>query len=129
MEDGTLKPIIKRQNSTCYSPTQDAEKERIKSQSFVARNWVSPSSEALETKVTSKSGFGAWDSFLARAKTHLFAISGMAFQDAWNLDLDRLHDCYIMVVSPDNRLIPFCAYNLTDRSGKSIYRDQAPLDK
>jgi 7,8-dihydro-6-hydroxymethylpterin dimethyltransferase len=124
MEDGTLKPIIKRKDSAFCSPAQDAEKERIKAQSFVARNWVSPPSEAPETKVTSKSGFGGWDSFLSRAKTHLFAISGMAFQDAWNLDLDRLHDCYIMVISPDNRLIPFCAYNLTDRLGKSIYRDQ-----
>jgi uncharacterized radical SAM superfamily Fe-S cluster-containing enzyme len=46
----------------------------------------------------------------------------MAFQDAWTMDLDRLHDCYIMIVSPDNRLIPFCAYNLTDSSGISYYR-------
>ena len=47
----------------------------------------------------------------------------MAFQDAWNLDLDRLKDCCIHVVHPDGRLIPFCAYNITDSEGRSYYRD------
>ena len=39
----------------------------------------------------------------------------MAFQDAWTLDLDRLRQCHIHVVAPDRRVIPFCAYNLTER--------------
>ena len=46
----------------------------------------------------------------------------MAFQDAWNLDLDRLRDCCIHTVSPDGRIIPFCAYNLTDQAGRALYR-------
>jgi len=46
----------------------------------------------------------------------------MAFQDAWTLDLDRLKQCFIHVVGPDNRLIPFCAYNLTNRQGQALYR-------
>jgi uncharacterized radical SAM superfamily Fe-S cluster-containing enzyme len=46
----------------------------------------------------------------------------MAFQDAWTLDLERLRDCYIHTASPDGRLVPFCAYNLTDRLGHSLYR-------
>ena len=49
----------------------------------------------------------------------------MAFQDAWNLDLERLRECYIHNISPDGRLIPFCAYNLTDQSGHSLYRQHA----
>jgi uncharacterized radical SAM superfamily Fe-S cluster-containing enzyme len=49
----------------------------------------------------------------------------MAFQDVWTLDLDRLRDCYIHVMSPDGRLIPFCAYNLTDRHGRALYRTTA----
>jgi uncharacterized radical SAM superfamily Fe-S cluster-containing enzyme len=47
----------------------------------------------------------------------------MAFQDAWNLDLERLRDCCIHIASRDGRLVPFCAYNLTDRNGKSLYRN------
>ncbi|MBZ0304532.1 MAG: radical SAM protein, partial [Anaerolineae bacterium] len=62
--------------------------------------------------------------FLARTKTHTFCISGMAFQDAWTLDLERLRECCIHTVSPDGRIIPFCAYNLTSQSGRAIYRDQ-----
>jgi hypothetical protein len=46
----------------------------------------------------------------------------MAFQDAWNLDLERVKDCCIHVVSPKGRLIPFCLYNLTNTQGKTLYR-------
>lgn len=61
------------------------------------------------------------DAFLAMRR-HSFSISGMVFQDAWNLDLERLRECFIHVVSPDRRIIPFCAYNLTAASGKPLYR-------
>lgn len=60
--------------------------------------------------------------FLSRLKTHMFSISCMVFQDAWNLDLERVQDCCIHVFSPDGRLIPFCMYNLTDVKGQSLYR-------
>ena len=62
-----------------------------------------------------------FDRFLARARTHTFSISAMAFQDVWNLDLERLRGCCIHVATPDGRLIPFCAYNLTSASGRSLY--------
>ena len=62
------------------------------------------------------------DSFLEFARNRSFSISAMAFQDAWNLDLERLRDCCIHVVSEDGRLIPFCAYNLTDSSNQPLYR-------
>jgi uncharacterized radical SAM superfamily Fe-S cluster-containing enzyme len=51
----------------------------------------------------------------------------MAFQDAWTLDLERLRDCCIHVLSPDGRLIPFCAYNLTARDGRSSYRHMGQM--
>ena len=122
MEDGGLKPIINTQSQSCCCSPQDADTERKKAQAFVARNWKAPEESCCSPQPVVSTSFGGWDSFLARAKTHLFAVSGMAFQDAWTLDLERVHDCYIMVVSPDNRLIPFCAYNLTDSSGISYYR-------
>jgi hypothetical protein len=52
----------------------------------------------------------------------------MAFQDAWTLDLERLRDCCIHTVSPDGRLIPFCAYYLTSRDGRPLYRRLATGD-
>jgi hypothetical protein len=46
----------------------------------------------------------------------------MAFQDVWNLDLERLRGCCIHIVSPEGKLIPFCAYNLTSNQGEPLYR-------
>jgi uncharacterized radical SAM superfamily Fe-S cluster-containing enzyme len=60
--------------------------------------------------------------FIDRARTHSFSISAMVFQDAWNLDLERLKQCCIHVVHPDGRIIPFCAYNLTDSRGSFMHR-------
>ncbi|HET9657535.1 MAG TPA: radical SAM protein [Kineosporiaceae bacterium] len=70
---------------------------------------------------------GGWDVLLERARTHTFSVSAMAFQDVWNLDLERLRDCYLHEVSPDGRQIPFCAYNLTDSEGVPLYRSRAAL--
>jgi uncharacterized radical SAM superfamily Fe-S cluster-containing enzyme len=61
------------------------------------------------------------DAFLAEEK-HSFCISGMAFQDAWNLDLERLRECFLHVLSPEQKLVPLCAYNLTGVRGQTLYR-------
>ena len=53
---------------------------------------------------------------------HTFAVSGMVFQDAWNLDLKRLKRCYICEMDSEHGMVPFCAYNLTDQEGKALYR-------
>lgn len=62
------------------------------------------------------------DEFLERGKSHSFMVSGMAFQDAWTLDLERLRECCVHIMSPQGFLVPFCAYNLTDTQGKALYR-------
>jgi uncharacterized radical SAM superfamily Fe-S cluster-containing enzyme len=62
------------------------------------------------------------DVFLQEVAARSFTISAMAFQDAENLDLERLRGCCISVISPDGKLIPFCAYNLNSRGGRSLYR-------
>ncbi|MBS4026643.1 MAG: radical SAM protein, partial [Clostridia bacterium] len=65
----------------------------------------------------------SWNELINKLLTHSFTISGMAFQDVWNFDLDRIRDCCIHVVNPEGRLIPFCAYNLTGIRGQSLYRN------
>jgi len=47
----------------------------------------------------------------------MFTVSAMAFQDASNLDAERLRRCRVQQLTEDDRLIPFCAYN-------SIYRGE-----
>jgi uncharacterized radical SAM superfamily Fe-S cluster-containing enzyme len=85
-----------------------------KSREYVARRWRAAGRGAGPDS--------SFEDSLDRIKRYTLAVSAMFFQDAWNLDLDRLKYCYIHVLSPDRRLIPFCAYNLTDRGGNALYR-------
>lgn len=122
MADGELKPLTRHNPaSCCCTPPERADEGARKSRLITADHWSAPKTEPS----TAQSGsLGGWDEFLARIKTHSFSISGMAFQDAWNLDLERLRDCYIMQVSRDSGLVPFCAYNLTDQQGHTLYRPE-----
>lgn len=43
---------------------------------------------------------------------HSIFVGAMHFQDCYNMDLERLKRCGIHYVTPDNSLIPFCAYNV-----------------
>ena len=91
----------------------------------MATHWAALGELIAPQAIGSGPSFGEWDVFLSRAQTHTFCISGMAFQDAWTLDLERLRDCYIHTASPAGRLVPFCAYNLTDQQGHALYRQQS----
>jgi uncharacterized radical SAM superfamily Fe-S cluster-containing enzyme len=122
MDDGSLRTIKpKPAQTSCCSKPEDAKEGLMLSKEFVAKNWVYTKANTQEA-CTCPPSLGGWDTFLDRAKTHLFSISGMAFQDAWNLDLELLQDCCINISAPDGRLVPFCAYNLTNTTGKSLYR-------
>jgi uncharacterized radical SAM superfamily Fe-S cluster-containing enzyme len=120
MPDGNLVALTRHKPECCCTPVAAAQ-GAIRSREFVARNWAAPD-VIVDVPAVKGPSFGEWDTFLERKQTHLFCVSGMAFQDAWTLDLDRLRDCYIHTASPDGRLVPFCAYNLTSQSGRSLYR-------
>jgi len=124
MPDGTLKALTRYKTpSCCYQPVEAARGAAL-SRKFVAEHWSPPAPQ--EDKHNSRNpALDELDVFLERYRTHTFCISGMAFQDAWTLDLERLRDCFIHIVSPDGRKIPFCAYNLTDRQGRSLYRNNS----
>ncbi|MEM2254059.1 MAG: radical SAM protein [Candidatus Bathyarchaeia archaeon] len=55
---------------------------------------------------------------------YYLSISGMIFQDVWNIDTKRCKKCCIHLVTPDGRLVPFCTFNITNVEGKTLYRDQ-----
>ena len=119
MPDGSLKPLSRHEPGACCKP-MTAQEGSIKAREFVSRTWAAPLVGApTQTNIPS---LGEWDTFLARARTYIFSISGMAFQDAWTVDLARLRDCCIITVAADGRLVPFCAYNLTSQHGKALYR-------
>jgi hypothetical protein len=56
----------------------------------------------------------------------ILSISGMLFQDAWSIDMERIGRCCVQVVTrpgehtPDG-LVPFCLWNLTSASGERLH--------
>jgi len=121
MPDGELKALTLRHDEQCSCSTEKAEIGAARSRQCVAEHW-SAAKPGAAGSVADDFPMGQWDALLERARTHRLSISAMAFQDAWNLDLERLKDCCIHVVASDGRLVPFCAYNLTSIAGRSLYR-------
>ena len=135
LKDGSLMPLSPSATGCCPMPGLAAEGAK-KAVSITARQWSAPetvpsllplstigaccSGKCTPTGHSSR----ALDlgEFVERIKTHTLSISAMAFQDAWNLDLERLKDCCIHTVSPDGRLVPFCAHNLSSATGIALYR-------
>ncbi len=115
--DGSVRPLTLF-DAACCTPVR-AELGAQKAKATVVRHWQAP---ARTCACTSGREDGL-DRFIREASQGMFTVSGMAFQDVWNLDIERLKGCCIHAVSPDGRLIPFCAYNLTSADGKGLYRD------
>jgi uncharacterized radical SAM superfamily Fe-S cluster-containing enzyme len=51
------------------------------------------------------------DGFLEQVRAYGFTVTAMAFQDAWNIDLERLRQCSLHVYK-DGKFVPFCSYYL-----------------
>lgn len=127
LDGGELKALTQDARAGCGCQPRAAAEGAKKSRTFVAKRWAAPDRiaagrEAGQEKNTADINLDSLDTFLARMEKYSLCISGMAFQDAWTVDLERLRDCFIHVVSPDSRIIPFCAYNLTDCQGNPLYR-------
>jgi len=114
---------LKRNVSCCG--TEKAEEGASKTKAYVSRKWAGHQkmeeikAETSDVVDVIDRGF---DEILDRINRYSFSISAMVFQDAWNLDLERVKDCCIHVVNTRGQLIPFCMYNLTNKEGKSLYR-------
>ncbi|MBR5510558.1 MAG: radical SAM protein [Lachnospiraceae bacterium] len=142
-EDGSMRPLI-HGTARAYETSKQA-------QEFVARQWTGsevscccsaePEPEesccccSAEPELEEKSccccgeetaqmqlDTSSLDEFLIRLHNNTFAVSGMLFQDAGNLDLERLRRCYILEMDSRYGMVPFCAYNLTSLKGKTLYR-------
>jgi uncharacterized radical SAM superfamily Fe-S cluster-containing enzyme len=135
--EGGLRPLGAGKGDSCCFADLDAGGVR-KTVETVSRRWTLPSSAPFSNRlplrkepsccggdsedVTRVESPFDLDVFLQEGATGSFTISAMAFQDADNLDLERLRGCCISVISPDGMLVPFCAYNLTSRERKGLYR-------
>ncbi len=112
--DGSLKPLRRKAESGCCCVSSDDSREAVAGQWGGGKAEFAEDGELWETS--------SLDAFLEHARLNTFAVSGMVFQDAWNLDLNRLRRCYICEMDAERGMVPFCAYNLTDTEGRALYR-------
>ena len=77
---------------------------------YVARHWRRYPDEP--PPVTDFSGEMDFDTFLYRLRHHSLTLSAMAFQDAMNLNIERLHRCSLHVYD-QGKIKPFCAKYLS----------------
>ena len=112
--EGGLKALPRREENGCCCTGSDD------SRVSVADQW-SGAIPAFEAD-GALSETSALYAFLLELRIRTFSVSGMVFQDAWNLDLERLRRCHICEADSRFGLVPFCAYNLTNAAGEALYR-------
>ena len=54
---------------------------------------------------------------LANLRRRIFLLGCMAFMDLYTFDVNRVRRCVVHYVTPDLKIIPFCAYNNVHRIG------------
>ncbi|HUA99297.1 MAG TPA: radical SAM protein [Terracidiphilus sp.] len=133
--NGQVKPAAAPKTASCCGTTQQLVQpggspqqqsdggELRRARQAVSRQWAFPviQDAGRESSCCSATEFASFDAFLA-AEARALSVSSMAFQDAWNLDLDRLRECFLHVATTDGRMVPVCAYNLTSCDGQTLYR-------
>lgn len=116
MEDGRFIALTKPDSEGCCCGVTTAEQNR----EYIGRRWSRPQDEdgpSTADEPASKSQHvegepDDLDEFLRQAKTRAFTVTAMAFQDAYNLDIERIRRCSLHVYE-DGKFMPFCARYLT----------------
>ena len=116
--NGRLTAISGNSGCCCVKAEEGAAKAKV----YVSKNWAG---RPAENKQPVSRGQSGWDEILDCIHNRSFSLSAMAFQDVWNVDLNRVKDCCIHVVSPEGKRIPFCLYNITDTEGNTLYRTRS----
>jgi len=111
---GGLHPLHKG-GGQCCGKVVSADRNR----SFIATKWERPAHPESASRDDGDGERGccaadlkSLDGFLRFARRYSFTLTAMAFQDAGNLDLERLRRCSLHVFD-DGRFVPFCSYYLT----------------
>lgn len=108
-EDGRILAISAEEDSACCTCKQDSI---ARARAYIAKKWrtAAPQQAAEE-----------WELFVRQADARGFSITAMAFQDVWNIDLNRLRKCRVQTAVADGRLLPLCAYHITAQNGDRLY--------
>ena len=103
---GSLKALSSITHSSSSRGTARDNRE------YVARHWIRQEEQAAPLQTASMDDDMDFDTFLYRLKHNRLTLSSMAFQDAMNLNIERLHRCTLHVYD-NGKIMPFCAKYLT----------------
>lgn len=101
--DGSLRPLA---SNTALPRGRGCARDN---REYVARNWKRYPQEPAPGDFSEEMDF---DTFLYYMRQRKLTLSAMAFQDAGNLNIERLHRCSLHVYS-GGTVKPFCAHYLT----------------
>ena len=121
-EDGMLHGRTNINYLTIDEHRTDEQSPALLAQAFVNQRWryrEEPQSEEKSCCCCSQKS--SYEKRLEREQKYSITITGMPFQDVWNIDFDRLQKCCVHVVTEQGHLVPFCAYYLTSSTGERIY--------
>jgi 7,8-dihydro-6-hydroxymethylpterin dimethyltransferase len=116
VREGARLELVRSAPSCCTPTPADVPQRAV---AATSRQWgpqrrrAAPSGEA-----GSRDGL---DRFLEDAD-RMLTISGMLFQDAWTIDMERIGRCCVQVVTKESVLVPFCLWNVTSQSGKRLHQ-------
>lgn len=108
-ENGNLLAITDSRQNELNNDTDFAKKTN----EFTNKQWRLP-------EYTNTNQENPMSKFKLRLGTYTLSITGMGFQDAWNIDINRLKGCCVHVVTKD-KAIPLCAFHLTSTKGERLY--------
>ncbi len=102
LPDGLLS-LTPRERTSCCKTTA------LQNRAYIARRWKRDlAGEAVFSGQEETLDMNDLTTFLTRGRTHVFTLTAMAFQDRWNLDLERLNACSLHVYA-NGKTVPFCA--------------------
>jgi 7,8-dihydro-6-hydroxymethylpterin dimethyltransferase len=113
-EGGVLEPV-RSTSCCCPPPSEEAARQAT---AATARQWSRRRPD--DGRSVGADDGDDLDRFLQEAD-RILAISGMLFQDAWSVDMERIRRCCVQVVTEDTGLVPFCLWNLTSDSGRRLH--------
>lgn len=115
LENGKLLP------TSNFQHRETGEDGAAHSRQFVRQYWRFIDKSEVHPSPLSQYRRTPFCNFLERLQREYLTIGGMAFQDVWNIDLEKLKRCPIHIVSLTGKMIPLCAKYVTSVNGQRLY--------
>ena len=109
-KDGTLRPLTT--GNACRSGEGRSVTSPAQNRAYVGRHWTRREAESGSGDYGRSEETPDLAAFLRRVRSSSFTLTAMAFQDAGNLDIERLRRCSLHVYDR-GKLKPFCARYLS----------------